>query len=165
MTDVTGKTGLARIFFSAGVAVVLAACATQAEITSDYDRSANFAAFHTFALNQRPHVGISNPLVATRVEEDITQELQRRGYTLAADPASADFMVDFSIGARDRLDIHSYPGAVPVGPLCFLQRRRPNVSALAAISTCGNTAKARSPSTFSTSARIARSGMPRHRRS
>ncbi|MBV8145601.1 MAG: DUF4136 domain-containing protein [Gammaproteobacteria bacterium] len=117
MTDVTGKTGLARILFSSGLALVLAACATQAEITSDYDRSANFAAFHTFALNQREHAGISNPLVAVRVEQDISQALQKRGYIPAADPANADFAVDFSIGARDRLDIHSYPGTLPVGPL------------------------------------------------
>ena len=107
----------AAVFFGAGVALMLAACAAQTEISSDYDRSANFAAFHTFALNQREHHGIPNPLVAVRVEQEITESLQRNGYTLAADPMSADFLVDFSIGAQDRLDIHSYPTALPVGPM------------------------------------------------
>jgi hypothetical protein len=42
--------------------------------------------------------GFPTPLVATRAEDDITQELQHRGYTPATDPATADFTLDFSIG-------------------------------------------------------------------
>ena len=113
LDDAAKRANLARTFLGTGAALVLAACATQAEISSDYDRSANFAAFHTFALNQREHHGISNPLVAVRVEADIREALQHSGYTLAADPASADFLVDFSIGARDRTDIQSYPAPFP----------------------------------------------------
>ena len=102
-------TPLARLILGTGAALLLASCATKPEIVSDYDRSANFAAYHTFTLVQREHRGIPNPLVATRVEGGITQALQRRGYTLAADPVSADFAVDFTIGAQDRTDIYSYP--------------------------------------------------------
>lgn len=109
------RTRFARVFIGAGVALLLAACATQTQISSDYDHSANFASFHTFAINRREHHGIQNPLMAVRVEEDITEALERRGYTRAADPLSADFLVDFSIGAQDRLDIHTYPTALPVG--------------------------------------------------
>jgi hypothetical protein len=104
---------LARTLLAMGAAFWLASCATTPEIASDYDRSANFATYHTFALIQRQHRGIPNPLVAIRVEEDITQELQRRGYALAADPTSADFTVDFTIGSRERTDINSYPAAGP----------------------------------------------------
>lgn len=118
MFDVHAKTAqLARTLLATGTALLLAACATQAEISSDYDHSANFAAFHTFALMQREHPGIANPLVAVRVQEDITHALQRGGYTLAAEPASADFLVDFTIGAQHRMDVHSYPAALPGGPL------------------------------------------------
>ncbi len=118
MSDVTAKTArLAQASLAIGAALVLAACATQAEISSDYDRSTNFAAFHTFTLNQRPHPGIANPLVAVRLEEDITAALQRSGYVPAKDPASADFLVDFTVGAQDRMDVHSYPTALPGGPL------------------------------------------------
>lgn len=117
MLDATAKpVRLAWAFLGAAGAVVLAACATKAEISSDYDRSANFAAYRTFTLTQREHQGMPNPLVAVRVEEDITEALLRRGYTLAADPQSADFVVDFTIGAQDRMDVHSYPGPFPGGP-------------------------------------------------
>lgn len=102
---------LVRGILLMGTAFLLASCATKPEIASDFDRSANFAAYHTFTLLQREHRGIPNPLVAIRVQEDITQELQRRGFTLAADPASADFAVDFSVGAEERTDVRSYPAA------------------------------------------------------
>ncbi|MBV9316751.1 MAG: DUF4136 domain-containing protein [Gammaproteobacteria bacterium] len=117
MSDAGKFPQLARTVLGAGAALVLAACATQAEISSDYDRSANFRDFHTFTVTQRPHPGISNPLVAVRVEEDITAALQRSGYVLVADPAKADFSVDFTIGAQDRMDVHSYPSALPGGPV------------------------------------------------
>jgi hypothetical protein len=94
---------------------LLASCAT-VQVASDYDRSANFSTYHTFTLMQRQHRGILNPLVATRAEDDISQELQRRGYTPATDSANTDFTVDFSIGAEDRININSYPAAY-MGPL------------------------------------------------
>jgi len=106
-----GTAQLTRALLAMGAAFLLASCATIPEIASDYDRSANFATYHTFTLMQRQHPGIPNPLVAIRAEEDITQELLRRGYTLAADPTSADFTVDFTIGSQERTDINSYPAA------------------------------------------------------
>jgi len=96
-----------------GSAVVLASCAATPEISNDYDHSANFAAYHTFVLLQQPHRGIPSPLVAARAEEDITRELLRRGFSAAADPASADLLVDFTIGAQERMDFSSYPAAYP----------------------------------------------------
>jgi hypothetical protein len=95
-------------------AFLLASCET-VQVASDYDRSANFTNYHTFTILRREHKGIPNPLVAVHAEEDIKQELQRRGYTLVADPASADFTIDFSVGAKDRIDINSYP-AMYAGP-------------------------------------------------
>jgi Domain of unknown function (DUF4136) len=97
-----------RAKFGLSAMFLLASCAT-VQVGSDYDASATFANYHTFTLLQREHTGIPDPLVATRAEEDIKQELQRRGYTLAADPASADFVVDFTIGSQERTDINSYP--------------------------------------------------------
>lgn len=111
-----GKARRGRAICGMGAAVLLASCATTPEIASDYDHSANFATYHTFTLLQREHPGSPNPLVAIRVAEDITLEMQRRGYTAAADPASADVVVDFTIGAQDRIAINSYP-ATYGGPI------------------------------------------------
>ena len=65
-----GTTRLARTLLGIGAAFLLACCATTPEIASDFDRSAIFATCHTFALMQREHRVIPNPLVAIRTEED-----------------------------------------------------------------------------------------------
>jgi hypothetical protein len=108
MLDVTAQ--LTRATFGLGATILLASCTTL-QVGSDYDRTANFGSYHAFTLMQREHQGIRNPLVATHVEDDIKQELVRRGYTLATDPASADFTVDFTLGSQERTDINSYPAA------------------------------------------------------
>jgi len=95
-------------------ALLLAACASM-RVGSDYDHAVSFSGYHSFALVRREHRGIQNPLAVTRAEDDIQQELQRRGFTLAADRASADFTVDFTLGAQERADISTY-GLGYVGP-------------------------------------------------
>jgi hypothetical protein len=78
-------------------------------VGSDYDRAASFAGYHSFVIMQRDHRGTANPLVATRTEDAISSELARKGYTVAADPQTADFSVDFTIGSKERTDVNSYP--------------------------------------------------------
>jgi hypothetical protein len=70
------------VFAIAGMPL-LSGCTT-VQVASDYDASVNFASYHTFTLMQREHRGIRNPLATVRAEDDIKQELQRRGYALAS---------------------------------------------------------------------------------
>jgi Domain of unknown function (DUF4136) len=61
---------------------------------------------------QREHRGLENPLnplVAARVEDAIRADLRKRGYVEASDPRVADFIVDFTVGSRERTDITTYP--------------------------------------------------------
>jgi hypothetical protein len=90
--------------------VVLAACTTL-EVGSDFDRQATFANYHTFAIMHRAHrnADAQNPLVSQRAEDAIVGELTALGYQLVTDAASADFVVDFTIGSRERTDINTYP--------------------------------------------------------
>ena len=108
-------TKLCRKACGFGAALLLYACATPLQVGSDHDPSANFANYHSFTLMQRERKDVSNPLVVSRAEEDIQQGLQHKGYTQASDPSQADFTVDFTIGSRERTDVHSYPSAY-VGP-------------------------------------------------
>ena len=57
-----------------------------------------------------------NPLVIARIEDEVKQGMQRKGYTLT-DPMSADLVVDFTIGARERIDVRSHPGGWGPGPV------------------------------------------------
>ena len=89
-------------------AISLWACAT-VQVGSDYDRTANFAGFHTFTLMQRERRDSDNPLVTQRAEDAIKSNLQGKGYRFVSDAADADFAVDFTIGAKERTDVTSYP--------------------------------------------------------
>jgi hypothetical protein len=91
---------------------LVSGCATQLQVGSDYDRSATFRDYHTFAVMQRESPGLEsplNPLVAARVEDAIRMDLRERGYVEARDPQVADFVVDFTIGTRERTDITTNP--------------------------------------------------------
>ncbi len=93
------------------IAVAAASCAT-VQVGSDYDRSASFSNYHTFTLMHRDHhgdPGMTNPLVVQRTEDAVRQEMIRKGYSLATDPAAADFTVDFTIGSHERTDVNTYP--------------------------------------------------------
>ena len=95
-------------------AIALLCLSGCASVRSDYDRSASFANFHTYIILPRPHRD-DTPVLVTRITDAITSELARRGFRLAADPASADFAVDFSLGYKERTDLKSYPD--PYGTL------------------------------------------------
>ncbi|MGH8262239.1 MAG: DUF4136 domain-containing protein [Steroidobacteraceae bacterium] len=50
-----------------------------------------------------------SPLNQRRMQDAIEAEFAAKGYTLKQDPASADFIVSFTVGARDKIDVADYP--------------------------------------------------------
>lgn len=100
----------ARIGCALALLLGMGACATL-RVGSDYDRSASLTGYRTFAwmpAHMNPDES-PNPLVAQRAHDAIEQALTAKGYQLVSDAAAADFVVDFTIGSRERTDIHSYP--------------------------------------------------------
>jgi hypothetical protein len=102
---------------------LLAGCESTPQVGSDADHSANFSAYRRFALLPRERVvrsfppdALHNPLVVSRIEDEVKEQLQRKGYAFESDPLRADFVVDFTIGAQERIDVRSTPG-VWGGPL------------------------------------------------
>src|SRR5579859_6554503 len=92
-----------------GLALLLTACSTL-RVGSDYDHTASFAPYHRFAWMARERKGSRNPLVAQRTQDAIQAQLKSKGFQLVGGESEADFVVDFTIGSRDRTDIQSYPG-------------------------------------------------------
>jgi hypothetical protein len=91
-------------------------CATTMEALSDYDHSQDFSHYKTYAwMEDDPVMGArsassgSSPLNSSRTVKAIQAELERKGYRKVEDRAAADFVVTYTIGARDRLDVESYP--------------------------------------------------------
>jgi hypothetical protein len=92
----------ARLFVISMLA--LAACSAT-HVMTDYDPNAQFSAFHTFTLIEREHAFTENPLVLQRTYDAIRAELSSKGFTYVSNLPQADFAVDFTVGASDRLDV------------------------------------------------------------
>jgi len=60
------------------LALVTAGCGYTIQATTDYDRRANFANYHTFFMMKGRSSG--NPLMDHRVEDDVRMELTIRGW-------------------------------------------------------------------------------------
>src|SRR5690349_19540134 len=97
-------------------ALMLCGCATTLETHSDHDRSQSFAKYHRYAwLADQPmmatpeDVARVSPLNRHRIEQAIDKELAGKGFQKTAQRDTADFVVSYTVGARDRLDVQSYP--------------------------------------------------------
>ena len=82
--------GIATIFASA---ILLTGCSTL-EVTSDYDRDADFSSYKTYTIITKPEDAVqnrANEIIVRRIESAIENELQEAGFTRAA--GSADINV------------------------------------------------------------------------
>jgi len=72
------------------IAVTVAACASSLRVRTDYDRSANFKQYRTFAIREGNSSG--NPVMDQRIREDIAAALRARGLDEVR-PENADLIV------------------------------------------------------------------------
>ena len=96
--------------------VALAACATTLEAQSDHDSAQNFSAYRTYAwMADEPliapvgQVTQVSPLNRHRIVTAIEENLGAKGFVKASERGKADFVVSYTVGARDRIDVQSYP--------------------------------------------------------
>jgi hypothetical protein len=87
---------------------------------SDADPSIDFSKYRTYSwVSPSPLIGKPpevSPLAEVRVESAVTNELNRKGYRFVEGAQQADFVVAFTIGARDKLNVTSTPFAGGWGP-------------------------------------------------
>lgn len=100
--------GAERLLSIALLTICLSACASL-RVGSDFERSAIFSGYHAFSFLPQERHGSRNPLVVQRARDAIQGTLTNRGLVFVADSATADFVVDFTIGSAERTDINSYP--------------------------------------------------------
>ena len=107
-TVVTSMKFLLRMLSIPMVVARLTACTT-IPVGVESDPSAVFAGYHTFACMPGASYGTSGASVVQDAREAIEGELARKGFNRAEDAKMADFVVDFSLGAQDRVQIHTSP--------------------------------------------------------
>jgi hypothetical protein len=98
--------------------LALAACAApRPEIRTDYDASANFSQYRTFAFMERAERGIArtyDTIADRRVVAAVTRELEARGYRrVDADP---DLLVNFAMSSEDVQEVRTVPSAIVPPP-------------------------------------------------
>ena len=87
-------------------AFVIAGCASVPDILTDYDRDANFGAYHTynFVEGAGPDHGQYQSLFTQYVIEAVTVEMENRGYKKSPDP---DLLVNFGAKLADKIDVRT----------------------------------------------------------
>ena len=106
------------LLFAAVVCIFAAGCESITTKT-DYDTSFNFSGYHTFSwISKSPLVSKSpeiSPLAEGRIMRAVMNELTQKGFRFVDDPTKADFVVAFTVGARQQVRVTSNPYAVGYG--------------------------------------------------
>jgi Domain of unknown function (DUF4136) len=96
----------------AAAAFAIAACSSIAA-HHDFNPAVNFDRFETFSwVSPHPFVdpqpGVDTELEG-RIEQTLRDLLTAKGYRFVDDPAQADFVVGFGLGASDQQRMNAYP--------------------------------------------------------
>lgn len=92
----------------------LGACGSTPPVV-DYDSSVDFGSYRTFAfisdhpLMRAPGSPAGSPLLEGRLMRITADNLQARGFVKVDNPEEADFVVGFTVGARDKIQVNSFP--------------------------------------------------------
>jgi hypothetical protein len=95
---------------------LVVACATPMRARSDFDSGNDFSRYQSFAwIDADPLIAPAgegqrvSPLNRRRIVEAIESQLAAKGFRRVADAPDADFVLSYTVGARDRIDVQSYP--------------------------------------------------------
>lgn len=95
--------------------VFLGGCASGFKATYDHDPEQNFSTYQSFAwISAHPMkigatAGAPNPLLEPRIMSAISDALIAKGYEKVDEAKSADFVLSFTIGSREKIKVDSYP--------------------------------------------------------
>ena len=98
-------------FLGVIIGISLLAGCTTLKTGNDFDRTASFARYRTYAWLPRDHFANRNPLIVRHAHEAIDSEMKSKGFLPAEEGHAADFVIDFTIGSHERIDVQSYPAA------------------------------------------------------
>lgn len=96
-------------------AAVLGGCSTTPYKTDfDYDPEVIFTQYRTWAwIDDTPMAEAEgatvSPLLQSRIMRHIEDEMAMKGFRRVDDVEAADMAISFSVGARDKIKVNSYP--------------------------------------------------------
>jgi hypothetical protein len=96
--------------------LLLAGCASTLSVSSQQYPKADFSGYRSYSwiaedpqIRPRGEGQQVSALTARRIRDAVEAALAARGYRPAREAANADFVVAYTVGARDRIDAQSYP--------------------------------------------------------
>ncbi len=107
-------TNIARTFFAVGLSLLVTACATIPNIVTDSDPAQDFSSYSKFAwASDNPMIAVGDHNVSGLVQKEIADSIKTtlasRGYQYVTDVQSADFAISYTVGARDKVSVSTYP--------------------------------------------------------
>ncbi|MEG9435484.1 DUF4136 domain-containing protein [Edaphobacter sp. HDX4] len=87
------------------VGFLLATCAMGQKVQTDFDQSANFSNYHTYAWTKGTPV--PNQLMDERVISSIDQQLAAKGLQKVTDPETADLLVSYHAAAGHETQLNT----------------------------------------------------------
>ncbi|WP_159709475.1 DUF4136 domain-containing protein [Geminicoccus flavidas] len=93
------------------LALVVAGCATGPTIRSDYDTSADFAAYRSFGFAEKLGTDVAGyaSLLTQRLKEAVSREMAARGYEYTEE--KPDLLVNFQARLEDKVRVYRAPAA------------------------------------------------------
>jgi len=95
-----------------GIALLLSCAAFAQKVTVEFDQTADFSKYKTFAIRMgrlnSKNAALNSELVKKRIDADITSALTARGLTPVGEGPS-DLNVRYTLGAVRRVEVEAYP--------------------------------------------------------
>ena len=104
---------LKNIVVAAALVVAVGSAASAQDVTRDFDKDANFSAIKSF--HAKIGTGWGNPITEKRVQGEIEQELETKGWKKAADEKSADAVVVLHGATQIKKDLNTFYSGGYVG--------------------------------------------------
>ena len=101
-----------RMFLALCIALFVGACSSTPTATTDYDSRDDFSGVRKIAIQPvnraSPSTVIISDMQIERVNEALTTELERRGFSVVMENADADMLLVWHLVTQERTDIRSF---------------------------------------------------------
>ena len=104
-----------KLFAAGAFALVLAACSSGIDTNADWDPTANFNAYQTYAWVEGAYTTGLGDLVDTRLQAAVEANLNAKGLRKATRAVDADLGVGFQLTTQDQTSLQTVSSGWPGG--------------------------------------------------
>ncbi|MEE9142046.1 MAG: DUF4136 domain-containing protein [Gammaproteobacteria bacterium] len=102
-----------RLAMPVVVALLIAACTSTPKAKYDHNPAVDFSQYRTYTwitesglINDGTQI---SPINVQRLQQSVDNQLMLKGYRRVDKNQNPDFAVNFTVGSREKIDVHDYP--------------------------------------------------------